>query len=267
MRRDGVYLTVQTDTVTLVLNCRRGLAIHSLSFDPDRAVALCGTLAHGFYDDIHWGADFYTGMTVLESPGRPKITDLNPVEPTLGRADNGDLIVEGSVPTELGPIVKTIRVFSGQPSVEITYRLEWPKIPVGSLRLGDVTLNPRAFDRASLFYRCHNGGRHPETFPLNGTDVHHAEAVSFLVSASHAVGITEGTVDLGDRARILKIDVDKTAAALVGMVTYEPIHDSYFCRVSFSAAEVDETRREMIVDRDTPLVCRFVISAPNVGTV
>ena len=262
--RDGVYLTVRTDEVTLVLNCRRGLAIHTLSFGADRDVALCGTLVHGFYDDIHWGADFYTGMTVLESPGRPKITDLNPVEPTVGRADNGDLVIKGEVPTELGPVVKTIRVVSGQPSVELTSRLEWPEIPVGSLRLGDVTLNPRRFDRASLYYRCHNGGHHPETFPLDGTHVSHADAVSFLVSASHAIGITEGMVELGDRARTLRIEVDKTAAALVGMVTYVPIHDSYFCRVSFSAAEVDETRRQMIVDRKTPLVCRFVISAPGV---
>ena len=99
---------------------------------------------------------------------------------------------------------------------------------------------------------------------MDGANVRHADAVSFLVSASHAIGITEGLVELGDRAQTLRIEVDKTAAALVGIVTYEPIRDSYFCRVSFSTAEVDETRREMIVDRDAPLVCRFVISAPGV---
>ena len=115
-----------------------------------------------------------------------------------------------------------------------------------------------------MFYRTHNGGSRPETFPLDGTRVSHADAVSFLVSASHAIGITEGLVELGDRSRTLRIEVDKTAAALVGMVTYQPVRDSYFCRVSFSAAEVDETRRAIIVDGAAPLVCRFVLSPGQV---
>jgi hypothetical protein len=211
-----------------------------------------------FYDDIHWGADFYTGMTVMESPGRPKLTDLNRVDADVRRDEHGDLVVSGSVPTDLGPIVKTIRVSRG--AVELIYTLEWPEIPVGSLRLGDITLHPRAFDRATLFYRCANGGAQPDTFALDGRSVAHGDNVSFLVSASHAIGITDGRVELGDRARTLRIDVDKASAALVGMVTYHSVRDSYFCRVSLSAAEVDETRKAAIRDASNPLVCRFVIS-------
>jgi hypothetical protein len=110
-----------------------------------------------------------------------------------------------------------------------------------------------------LFYRCHNGGFHPETFALDGHRVNHGEAVSFLVSASHAIGITEGVVELGDRSRAIRVQVDKTLSALVGMVTYQPIHDSYVCRLSFSAAEVNETRRTTTLDE--PLVRRFIITA------
>lgn len=257
---DGSLLTVCTDAVTLTVNTRRGLAIHALAFGADRDRSLCGTLRHGFYDDIHWGADFYSGMIVMEAPGRPKITDLNRVDATVGRAQNGDLVVEASVRTDLGPVVKIFRIAKDRPSVEVTYRFEWPEIPIGSLRLGDITLNPRAFDRSTLFYRSHNGGTLPETFRLDGASVAHGDAVSFLVSASHAIGITEGVVEVGDRARTLRVEVDKTAAALVGMVTYQAIRDTYFCRLSFSAAEVDETRRSTILAPEAPLVCRFVIS-------
>lgn len=257
--RDGPLLTLNTDGVTLVLNCRRGLSIHALAFNAIGGDALCGTLKHGFYDDIHWGADFYTGMTVMESPGRPKLTDLNRVDADVRREARGDLIVEGAVPTDLGRIVKTIRV--SRAAVELTYRLEWSEVPVGSLRLGDITLHPHAFDRATLFYRCANGGARPETFELDGRRVGHGDNVSFLVSASHAIGITDGIVDLGDRQRTLRIEVDKASAALVGMVTYQRVRDSYFCRLSFSAAEVDETRRVTILDASTPLVCRFRLTA------
>ena len=257
--RDGHFLTLKTDDLTLVLNCRRGLAIDALSFAATGDATLCGTLKHGFYDDIHWGADFYSGMTVLESPGHPKVTDLNRVEPAIGRDASGALLVEGAVETDLGPVVKTFRIAG--PSVEITYRLDWAEMPIGSLRLGDITLHPQAFDRRTLFYRCHNGGTQPETFPLDGTRVAHGDAVSFLVSASHAVGITEGVVELGDATRTIRIEVDKTLAAVVGMVTYQPVRDGYFCRFSFSAAEVDETRKPSAAARATPLVCRFVITA------
>jgi hypothetical protein len=257
--RDGSLVTLAHEGVRLVLNTRRGLALHTLAFDALGGDPLCGTLSHGFYDDIHWGADFYSGMTVMESPGRAKLTDLNRVEPRIGRDADGAIVVESSQTTELGPIVKTIRVAGG--AVELTYRLEWPELPIGSLRLGDVTLHPRAFDRASLFYRCHNGGAQAETFALDGTRVSHGDAVSFLVSASHAVGITEGIVEAGDRSRAIRIAVDKNATALVCMVTYEAIRDSYFCRLSFSVTEVDETRRPALLDPASPLICRFRITA------
>ncbi len=253
--RDGSLITLQNGGVTLVLNTRRGLAIHSLTFASMSAESVCGTLKHGFYDDIHWGADFYSAMTVFDAPGRAKITDLNPVTPTIGREEGGDLVVEATQATDCGAIIKRFRVSAS--SVEITFILDWPEIPLGSLRLGDVTLNPRAFDRSTLFYRSHNGGVDAETFALDGTRVTHGEAVSLLVSASHAIGITEGIVEIGDRLRAIRVDVDKAAAALVGMVTFEPIGDTYFCRVSFSAAEVDDTRRATPLER--PLVCRMTL--------
>src|SRR5205814_226300 len=58
--RDGHLLTLRTGGVALTLNTRRGLSIHALAFTALGDDPLCGTLPHGFYDDIHWGADFYT---------------------------------------------------------------------------------------------------------------------------------------------------------------------------------------------------------------
>src|SRR5262249_25563609 len=138
IERDASLLTVRAGAITLVLNCRRGLAIRSLAFGD--GVPLCGALAHGYYGDIHWGGAFYSAMTVMEVPGRPKTTDLNRVEPIIRRV-NGDLLIEGAIATELGPVVKTFRVRADVPEIEVAYRLEWPAVPVGSLRLGDITLH------------------------------------------------------------------------------------------------------------------------------
>ena len=114
---------------------------------------------------------------------------------------------------------------------------------MGSLRLGNVTLNPKSFNRLTLGYRTHNGGKDIETFPLVGATVRQGDAVSFLVSASHGVGMTNGVVELGDAERCVRVEVDKTVAALIGLLTYREIGDSYFCRLALSAGEVDETSR------------------------
>ena len=256
--RDGPRLTIQTPRLTLTLNCRRGLAIESVCFPALGASRVFGTIAHGFYDDIGWGEDFFSGLLTVEMPGRPELTDLVAVEPTVAIEGDGSAVIEAAVPTDLGTVIKRLRV-APNGTLGLEYRFDWPEIPIGSLRLGDIVLDPKTFDQRTLFYRTHNGGRELETFNLNGTVVDHSEAVSFLVSASHAIGITEGVVEIGDRQRALRIEVDKISAALVGMVTFQPVRDSYFCRLSFSAAEVDETRR--VSKRAEPLTCRFVISA------
>jgi hypothetical protein len=252
-------LTIDTAAVRLILNCRRGLAIEGLWFHALGPSPVCGTVKHGYYDDIGWGADYYSGQLVVETPGRPEITDLVLANPDVGVGADGTVSVEARLPTALGDIVKRFVVEEG--TVHLEYRLEWSEIPVGSLRLGDITLQPDAFDQGTLFYRTHNGGVQPETFFLNGAEVDHGDAVSFLVSASHAMGITEDVVELGDATRSVRVHVDKTAAALVGMVTYHPVRPTYFCRLSFSAAEVDETRRAVPIDPAVPPIIRLSISA------
>lgn len=258
--RDGSTLAVDTPAVRARLNCRRGLAVEAISFPTVAETALCGTLHHGFFDDIAWSADFYTGHLVLEAPGRPKVTDLNPVEPSVELIGGGaQVLIRGTVPTPLGPVEKTLEIGVDTPRVAIRYRLAWDRIPVGSLRLGHVTLIPAAFDAETLFYRTCNGGDEAETFPLHGRVVDHGAAVSFLVSASQAIGMTSGWVELGDHHRVVRVEVDHEVAALVGMVTHRAVPPSYFCRLTLSAGEVDETRGE--APAAGPLTCSLTITA------
>src|SRR5262249_16484762 len=110
VQRDGALITLANGDLTLVLNARRGLAIQSLTFASAGTESLLGTLKHGYYDDIHWGADFYSAMLVFESPGHPKLTDLNRVEPAIRQDEDGSLIAEAVQATDLGAMTKTFRV-------------------------------------------------------------------------------------------------------------------------------------------------------------
>ncbi len=240
IRRQGRFLVLETSEVRLRLNCRRGLAIEEVCFKGVSPHPLFGTLPHGYYSDIDLAADYYTGHVTLQTPGESQITDLNPVEPVLSR--NGEwFVVSADVDTDLGSIQQQVWLSLSRPRLELRYYLDWPEIPSGSLRLGHITLNPEAFQRSTLFYRTCNGGYDPETFFLAGNRVCHGEPVSFLVSASQGLGLTDGIVELGDAFTRIRVEVDKTVSALVGMMSFREVGDQFFCRLELSALELDET--------------------------
>ncbi len=246
VRRNGRFLEIEAETIRVRLNCAKGLALDGLWFkavDPSRP--LCGTIHHGYYDHMAWGADFFTGHLVFQAPGRPKITDLSPVDPEI-REHSARLMVQTRVPTPLGAVEKTIRVDPGRPSVGIEYRLHWRRIPVGILRMGHITLHPEAFDLGSLCYRTANGGYTPEMFRLGLEEVDHGAPVSPLVTASQCVGITDGVFEFHDAAKVLRVGVDKACTALVGLVTCRRVRGTYFCRLALSGAETDETSRPRV---------------------
>jgi hypothetical protein len=255
--RDQRFLKIETDAVIARLDCRKGMALDSLVFKAVSPRPLCGTLPHGYYDDITRAADYYTGHLVFEGAGVRKVTDLENCEPATAWV-NGQFEVSASIATSLGGIRKTWTFQTDSASVGLRYELNWPKPLLGSLRLGHVTLLPEAFARDSLFYATHNGGQGLESFKLSSERVEHGRAVSFLVSASHALGVTGGLVDLGDHGNILRVQTDKSASALVGMISYQPVKETFFYRLAFSAREMDETSKP--VDA-AGLVCAFTFDA------
>jgi Glycosyl hydrolase family 57 len=259
VRRESRWLSVETDAMKAVFNCRRGLAIDSLVVKRISDRPLLGTIPHGYFQDIALGADFYSGHLVLETPGHSKVTDLEPLEPEIGADDQpGSIVLRGRVNTSLGPVVKTIWV-TGEGQIRLRFELQWEKLPVGSLRVGHVTMQPEAFDRARLFFETHNGGVLPERFALE-KGVEHGRSVSFLVSSSSSLGMTGGVLRMGDHERTAVVQTPLDQACVVAQMTYLPVQGSFFYRASFSAAELDDTCRDS-PRVDFPRILEFTISA------
>lgn len=262
-RKDRRYLVAETPMVKAKFNCARGLSVEALWIKSISDNAIIGTLHHGYYDDINWGADYYTGHLIFESPGRPKVTDLSAVEPIIVENEK-DIIISGMLNTPLGPVHKEIFISRESTDVRFSYFMDWIKVPVGALRLGNLTLNPRAFDRKTLFYRTHNGGSRPETFPIGSHGIDHGKSVSYLVSASTGLGLTGEFIEVGDSSKCLRVQIDKSISSPLGLITCRDIGDTYFCRLMFSLLEGDETCRprentDMLLD--VPLSLSFRISA------
>jgi hypothetical protein len=155
----------------------------------------------------------------------------------------GDTIVSARIETPKGPIFKSLRFHAAEPKVDFDLTFDWENWDRGSLRLGHITLLPDAFDWDGLFLTTHNGGKDCETFSLKGQNVDHGAPVSFLVSSSYGLGMTEGWAELGDAATRIRVDIDRETAPLLGLLTHKRLGGSLFCQLILSALELDETRK------------------------
>jgi Glycosyl hydrolase family 57 len=243
-REEEDILRVRHGSLAVRLNLRRGLAIEAFS---DARVAPCplfGTLEHGYFPTIELGADFYSGHLVQESPLTHKVTDLERVEPAVGMDARGRLCVLASIATELGPIEKAVRLDSS--GLELEWALRWPELPLGSLRLGHVTLLPEAFHADTLWMATHNGGSELERHSIAGPAFDHGAAVSALVSCRQGLGLTEGVLLLGDATRAIRVEVDQNLARPLGLLAWRPGTERWFLRLCFALTESDDTRRGAI---------------------
>jgi hypothetical protein len=235
------HFTIETPSLCATLDRRRGLALQSLHFTGQQKPIL-GGLPHGFFDEIALQADWYTGDSVFEAPGEHKLTDLEWCEAERTTNSNGDIIVRARIETPKGPIEKTLRFCADEPKVEFDLTFHWSDWGKGVLRLGHFTLLPDAFDSAGLTLETTNGGA-AEKFALAGHSIEQGAPVSFLVSSSHGLGLTEGWATLGDDHTRLKIEVDRATAPLLGILTHRMSGKKLFCQFVLSALELDDTRK------------------------
>ncbi|HEY9078859.1 hypothetical protein [Magnetovibrio sp.] len=243
LEQDRRYLTVCAPSGTLRLRLMRGLAIEGF-WVAGNEQSFLRTLPHGYFFDINWGADFYSGHLIAQIIGRPQVTDLEKVEPTIFLdPDNRFIDVEAHVSTLAGPLFKRVRFFAHEPRVEVRYRVDWIEGVQGSVRFANITLNPACFDRSSLFYAVHNGGPDMERYSLAEQDIDHMRAPSFLVSARAATGMTQGRLIIGDATNQVLLECPRDVAAMPALVTCKAVDDLFFCRVALSAREIDDTAK------------------------
>jgi hypothetical protein len=251
------YIPVATPCVTATLDRRRGLALKQVRFDGH--APLIGMVAHGTFDDIALQADWYTGNAVFEGPGEHKVTDLEWGEAQVWQED-GDTVAFTRIATPKGPIEKTMRFHADTPRIDFDIAFHWQDWSRGSLRLGHVTLLPDAFHWPALTLTTHNGGRKPETFALGGESVDHGAPVSFLVSAAHGLGMTEGWAEIGDERQRIRVTVDRATAPLLGLLTHRAVKGGVFCQLALSALELDDTSKPSPL-QNGPRRFRFSVNA------
>jgi len=236
---EGILLDIETTSIRLTLNLRRGLTVHSLGFASQGFTPVVGTIPHGFFSTIALGADFYTGGVVVEIPGEQlRITDLEWVQPSFEQVGNG-LRIGAEIDTSHGSIVKTIALDAEAESVTIGYSFPGWERPLGTIRVGTLTLMPGTF-QGPIRIECANGGPGREVFAVDD-QFDHTRATSRLISSSAGLGATDGSIVIGDGERRIEASWDPGDGAVLPMLSHEPSHPADLTRLFFSLLEMDDT--------------------------
>jgi hypothetical protein len=261
---DERHTVMDTSLVRAVLNNKRGLAFESIIFKKVSPIPLVTTLHQGYYEDIDFNADFFSGHAVLDTPGLKRITDLSAMKPTFQIFSSGvqhGVVVTGIMKFGGGAVTKKIFI-SDMPEVKIEYLFSVPIPPRCSFRAGFVMFNPEMFDEQTLFYRCHNGGFEQDSFSLSERLLK-ITPVSLLVSARRALGNTTGELEVGDKEKTVILKTNMAGYAALPMIQFEkmPRSKNFFLRTKFSLQEFDDTTVRDRMPSKKPVTFELTITA------
>jgi len=236
---ENIYWHLETATIKLSLNLRRGLNIDSLAFRSWQFKPLLVTLHQGYFDTIELAADFYSGGLIIELPSqRRRLTDLEWVQPALSENHECYLITAKIQMAELR-LIKTIKLSKHDEKISIHYQLDPKTRPEATIRLGIMTLNMAVLDQPTAI-EVWQGGRSPELFLLN-EDCDHSKAVSSLVSSSTSFGASHGKIVLGDQVNAVEFSWDPALSAAVPLLMNRHYQQQQLTRLFFSLSELDDT--------------------------
>ena len=232
---------ISTKNTELTLLTSRGGSINKLIFPKIHDESLIGFLEHGTYDDTKLSPDFYSGHTVSFSRNGSKITDLIKTEIFT---ETGNFPIRKKLFSKLelpfGSMIKQFFVYENSPMIDLRYSFYFKDFRPASFRTAIVTLNPTSFSQEKLRYSLHNGGT-LETYNFAGHSITQDESTDPRLSASGCQGATNCLIDVGDDDKGITIFSDKSKWYSVPLLNYRELENNYFCRISNSMLELDDT--------------------------
>lgn len=234
-------ITIKGSHIEIKLNINRGCSIEKFIDHRISKEFLFGSVPHGYFNDILYGVDFYSGHMVIEPLGKHKITDLS--KPKIDIEEKKDaIIVNCKFNIKKGKILKKIIFDNINNKVGIYYKIDILKNINGSIRLNYITLNPKNFKK-NLFFETNLGGKIKEKFLIRNKNFDHGSPVSHLISANQALGLTENIINIGEKNKSLNIEIDRNFDNQIALISFKKIKNKNFFRLYFSLKEHDDTTK------------------------
>jgi len=252
---DENTIVIENERIRLVLDKSRGMSISRCILKDLSDKSLFGTLGHGYFDDISFAEDYYSGNAVIERLGQHIITDLDEVLPKVFLNESG-LVFRSRQQTETyWGNVRTQQKISFVSNLVLEEKgirfyktilfqddIWWRAfLGMAVIRPFSITFNPEAWDLRTLYYKTHNGGNYYEIFHLDGKGFNQGNIYSTLISSMHGLGTTDGVIVIGDKDKSITLKCNMAKLAIIPSVVFNSQDNKYFFRVQYSAREVDET--------------------------
>lgn len=240
--------TIETDHVLLRLSDKKGATIKELVFKNVSDRPLVRTIPQGYYDDISYAVDLFSGHTIALNKGR-QMTDLSKAKiRTTEMKDKIRLSCQNNI-EGICKVTKDYYIYKNLPKVELLIALEFLKrIEPSFVRCGNITINPEVFDKGSLYYSTRNGGFDKELYHIEKS-FDHTASMDMRISARHCLGTTDEELEIGDKDIALIIRTDKSQTYSVPLIKFEDLKESFVLRVFNSIIEQDETSETFITGR------------------
>jgi len=236
------FKTLSVPNLDVVLNMSKGCAIHGYKVLGENR-SLFGTLEHGYFDDIEFGVDYFSGHTIIEQFGKHKITDISANEMQLYQNESSSQVLVETQSEDVR-IKKMISVDSKNELLNISTKISFSSKKKEIVHPFHFTLIPEAWDESTLYYATHNGGNELERYKINNQEFNHSDNHSFLITSKHGLGNTKGIFMIGDQDKELIFKTDPKKSQIIPSVYYKKLTRSkYLFRLVYSAQEVDETSR------------------------
>jgi len=207
------HLNIETPMISARLDRRRGLALERLRFEGNEH-AVMGGIAHGTFEEIGLQADWYTGDCVFEAPGEPRSPIWNGAMPefTDWKTETSSPMPASTRP-RAGSKSRCVFPATNAASTSTSRSIG----PTGARVSCGWAISPCC---PMLFFWTGSGWPQPmvvggRVSPCPAAQSTMVRPVSFLVSSSHGLGMTEGWAEIGDDKTHLRIEVDRCTAPLM----------------------------------------------------
>ena len=237
LKKKDRFVQAKSDNIELKLNSLKGYCIESLKLMKYGKKSLIGTVGHGYYSDIELAADFFSGHTVIDRWGKHKVTDLND-NALMSSPNNNEIFINQVV----GEYSFENKLIFYEDKVCIKKQIRIANNEKLIIKPFIFTLNPEAWDRASLYVKTHNGGKFLEKFNMKEYSIDHSNIFSPLISSTNCFGNTNGIFIIGDKDKNITFETQMQHSALLPSIFYKTDGESFIFRLLFSARALDETR-------------------------
>ena len=238
--------TINNGTISLDIDSKKGCSLKSLTFFTKYKKPVIGTIQHGFFKDIEYAFDWFSGNGLIDRLGFSKITDLGKASINVKNNEILTELKDRGVTFNSSIILKNDNLILSK-----QIKLESKKNEL--IRPYHFTFIPNSWDKKSLYYATHNGGSELEIFNLK-TSFNHSKNLSYQISSVNGLGNTNGLFIIGDKFKKVIFKTNLLKSALIPKVIFKNIDNSYLLRVIFSAQEIDDNFKpndnEQIIDTE-----------------